>query len=55
MNLSHEELNKTLSALELKLQRQSDYDSIKKDLAILKTMEFSQNQDDDEGKKGVRA
>ena len=50
-NLRNDELNKTVAALELKLQRQSDYDSIKKDLSILKTMEFSQNQDDtDEGK-----
>ena len=36
------ESTKTATALETKLQRQSDYDQIKKDLAILKSMEFPQ-------------
>lgn len=37
-----EESVKLIQSLEMKLERQSDYEAIKKDLAILKSMEFSQ-------------
>lgn len=45
------ELKKTIQSLELKLERQADYENIKKDLAILKSLEFSQDTEDVDNEK----
>ena len=42
---------KVATALETKLQRQSDYEQIKKDLGILKSMEFPQEEGGEGGNK----
>ena len=41
LKAENEELERKTSALQMKLDRQSDYESIKKDLSILKALEFS--------------